>query len=347
MARFATNQLLVTGALCAVLLATVAPPARGQLKPELDTKIPAYRPVGQLSGPLQIAGSETMGPVTEAWAEGLRSLYQSLKIQVSTGGSEAGLALLFEGKAQIAAMSRRLKPQEIVDFKREFGYEPTEVTVGVDALAVFVHKDNPLPGLTLAELDAIFSGERRRGLLYDLRQWSDFVLEGDWDKAPIRLYGADRFSGTTTFFREHVCQDAPLKKSIDAKAGSASVVVAVAQDRFGIGYAGIGYRMSDVRPLPLASVSGGRYVEPSFQTAMDGSYPLRRPLYLYINKAPKSSVSPAVVEYVKFALSQQGQQAVLAKGYYPLPAQDIARILGLWAAPLSAAVVEGPQKLRD
>ena len=331
-----------------VLAGTVAYSyAFGQIKPELDTKIPPYQPVRQINGALLIAGSETMKSLSEAWAADLQRFYPSLDIQVKNGGSEAGLALLFEGKAQIAAMSRRMRQQEIVDFKREFGYEPTEVQVGIDALAVYVHKDNQLPGLTLAELDAIYSPERRRGLPYNLRQWSDFLLDGDYHEAPIRMYSPNHLSGTATFFREHVCNDAPFKKSVELKEGPASVVMAVAQDRFGIGFGGIGYRTSEVRPLPLASVAEGRYVEPTFQSAMDGSYPLRRPLYLYVNKAPKSTVGPAVAEFVKLALSQQGQQVVLAKGYYPLSTQELARILSLWTAPVRSAAVEGAPKLRD
>jgi len=330
-----------------LIMVAVSSSVWGQLKPELDAKIPAYQPVTSLSGEVSIAGSETMQPLTEAWAERLRLLYPSLKVHVSGLGSETGLALLFEGKVPIAAMSRKMKPQEIVEFKREFGYEPTEVPVGIDALAVYVHSDNPLPGLTLAELDAIFSDERRRGLLYNLRQWSDFMLEGEWTNAPIRLYSPNHLSGTASFFREHVCNEAPLKKHVNMLAGSASVVVAIAQDRMGIGFSGIGYRTSEVRTIPIASVAGGRFVEPTFQSAMDGSYPLRRSLYLYINRAPKSPVSPAVAEYVKFALSQQGQQSIVAKGYYPLPAQEITRYLALWTAPLRTAATEQAARTRD
>ena len=318
--------------------------AWGQIKPEVDPKIPAYQPIQQVSGALMIAGSETMKPLSEAWAEELRRFYRSLTIEVQNGGSEAGLALLFEGKAQVAAMSRRMRQQEIVEFKREFGYEPTEVQVGIDALAVYVHKDNPLPGLTLAELDAIYSAERRRGLLYNLRRWSDFLLDGDYHEAPIRIYSSNHLSGTTTFFREHVCNEASFKKDVELKEGPASVVMAVAQDRFGIGFGGIGYRTSEVRPLPLASVAEGRYVEPTFQSAMDGSYPLRRPLYLYVNKAPKSTVAPAVAEFVKLALSHQGQRVVVAKGYYPLPIQELTRMLAPWTASMRAAAAEGSPK---
>lgn len=322
-------------------------PAAGQVRPGLDPQIAAYQPTSALSGSLSISGSETMRPITESWAADLKQLYPGLKLSVTSEGSEAGLAKLMEGKAQIAAMSRRMNKQEISEFIREFGYEPTEVPVAVDALAVFVHKDNPLEGLTLAEVDAIFSNERRRGLKYPLLTWGDLLLDGEWREAPLHLYGRNVKSGTTTFFREHVLSGAPVKNTMTVAPGSASVVIELMKDRFGIGFSSIGYQTSGVRALPLASVQGGRYVVPSFQSAMDGSYPLRRNLYLYVNKLPKAAPPAPLAEYVKFALSQQGQQAVLAQGYYPLATTELNRLTMMWATPIRSAAADQPAKLRD
>jgi phosphate transport system substrate-binding protein len=264
---------------------------------------------------------------------------------VESKGSEAGIAALLEGKVQIAAMSRRMTQQEIVAFKREFDYEPTEVPVAVDALAVFVHKDNPIEGLTLAQLDAMFSKERRRGLPYPVSTWGDvLLLDEEWTEAPINLYGRNGNSGTASFFKDQVLNGAALKKSMTAVSGSASVVLEVMNDPFGVGFSGIGYQTSGVRPIPLASVEGGRYIQPNFQTAMDGSYPLRRNLYLYINKPPKTGASPLVAEYVKFALSRQGQQIVLTQGYYPLPTIELTRLAMMWATPVRVSATEEPVK---
>jgi phosphate transport system substrate-binding protein len=322
-------------------------PAAGQVRPGLDPQIASYQPTSALNGSLSISGSETMRPVTESWAADLRQLYPGLKLSVTSEGSEAGLAKLMEGKAQIAAMSRRMNKQEIGEFIREFGYEPTEVPVAVDALAVFVHKDNPLEGLTLAEVDAIFSNERRRGFKYPLLTWGDLLLDGEWREAPLHLYGRNIKSGTTSFFREHVLNGATVKSTMTVAPGSASVVIELMKDRFGIGFSSIGYQTSGVRALPLASVQGGRYVVPSFQSAMDGSYPLRRNLYLYVNKLPKTAPPVPLAEYVKFALSQQGQQAVLAQGYYPLATAELTRLTMMWATPIRAAAADQPAKLRD
>ena len=323
-------------------------PAEAQVKPLLDPKIIPYQLAASMSGSLSVAGSETMKPLTEAWARDLRQLYPGLTVKVESGGSETGLAAVLEGKAQIAAMSRRITQQEIVEFKREFGYEPTEVPVAVDALAVFVHKDNPIEGLSLPQLDAMFSKERRRGLPYSIDTWgAALVLEEGWSDAPVHLYGRNANSGTASFFKEHVLNGAALKNTMTVSAGSASVVVELMKDRFGIGFSGIGYQISGIRPVPLASVQGGRYIQPSFQTAMDGSYPLRRNLYLYVNKPPKIAASPPLTEYVKLALSQQGQQIVITQGYYPLPTTELNRLTMLWTAPVRAAVAEEPAKIRD
>lgn len=319
----------------------------GQVKPTVDPSIPPYQMAYAVSGALAIAGSDTMRPLTESWAGDLRQLYPGLKITIDSAGSETGLSRLLEGKVQITAMSRRMTAEEIVEFKREFGYEPAEVPVAVDALAVFVHKDNPIEGLSLMELDAIFSKERRRGLKYHINTWGDVMLEGEWADAPIHLYGRNGRSGTAVFFREHVLNGADIKKTMIAGPGSASVVIELMKDRYGIGFSGIGYRTSGVRAVPLASVQGGRFVEPNFQTAMDGSYPLRRQLYLYINKPPKTAPPGAIAEFVRFALSQQGQQIVVAQGYYPLPTPELNRLTMMWSNPTKAAAIEQPLRLRD
>lgn len=320
----------------------------GQIMPSLDSTIPLYQRVNDVMGTLSIAGSDTMKPLIESWSAKLRQMYPGLSIKVESKGSETGLAALLEGKSQIAAMSRRMTQEEVVEFKREFGYEPTEIPVAVDALAVFVNKDNPIEGLSLAEVDAVFSKERRRGLKYPVNVWGDvMMLDEEWVEAPIHLYGRNGNSGTASFFKEHVLNGADLKKTMEAGVGSAAVVIDLMRDRFGIGFSSIGYRTSEVRPVPLASVKGGRYVEPTFETAMDGSYPLRRNLYLYINRPPKVALPGPILEYVKFALSHRGQKIVIAQGYYPLPTTELNRLTMMWTAPPRTVTAEGPPKVQD
>jgi phosphate transport system substrate-binding protein len=342
------HQTLYRAVLSLSIVLALAVPAQAQVKPVLDPKIPPYQLAARISGTISISGSETMKNLAESWAKDLRQLYPGLRITVASAGSETGLAQLLEGRAQIAVMSRRLTVQDIVEFKREFGYEPTEVPVAVDALALFVHKDNPIEGLTLAEVDAMFSSERRRGLKYPVKVWSDvMLLEGEWAEAPVHLYGRNGKSGTASFFREHVLNGADLKKTMTAGIGSATVVLELMKDRFGIGFSSIGYQTSGLRPVPIAAVQGGRYVTPTFDTAMDGSYPLRRNLYLYVNRPPKVAPSGPLAEYVKFALSQEGQQTVVEEGFYPLPILELNRLTAMWSTPVRSAAGEQPVKLRD
>ncbi len=331
----------------AALACWIAVPGQAQLKPELDLKIPPYTPASAVSGSLVVAGSETMRPFTQGWANELGRLYPGVTIKVEGLGSETGPVKLLERKAEIAAMSRRMTTQEIADFMQEFGYEPTEVPVGVDALAVFVHRENPIAGITLQELDAIFCLERRRGIKYPIDSWGLLGLDEDWFDAPIRSYGRDGLSGTAAFFKEQVCDGAELKPGMIKSPGSASVVMDVSHDRLGIGFSGIGYRTSGVRPVPLAKAKGGRYVEPTFQTAIDGTYPLRRTFYLYVNKSPKAAPSPLVAEFVKFALSRQGQELVIKTGYFPLTASEITRLLAFWSVPVNAASAARTPSLRN
>lgn len=322
-------------------------PVMAQLKPEVDPQIAAYQQGAAVAGKLVIAGSDTMHPIVKTWTAELKRHYPDIRFMLETAGSETGLAALLEHRAQVAAMSRRMTAAEIAEFVKEYGHEPIEVPVAVDALAVFVHKDNPIAGLSLDELDAMFCTQRRRGLKYAVDEWGLVGGTDEWFTQPIRLYGRNGSSGTSQFFREEVCKGGAFRPNLIKAAGSAAVIVDLERDRLGIGFSAIGYKTSGVRPVPIAAVKGGRYVEPSFQTALDGSYPLRRTLYLYADRHPKEPPSPVLTELVRFALSAQGQQIVVDHGYFPLAATDIARVLSRWAPPLKAAQAAPLKPTRD
>jgi phosphate transport system substrate-binding protein len=236
---------------------------------------------------------------------------------------------------------------EIAEFVKEYGHEPAEVPVAIDALAIFVHQNNPVTGLSLDELDSVFCLERRRGMDYPVNSWGLLGLTDEWFDAPIRPYGRNGKSGTSYFFREEVCKGGTFVSHMVGGHGPASIVMDVVKDPQGIGFSGIGYRTSMVRAVPIAAVKGGRYVEPSFESVMDGSYPLRRNMFFYIAHAPKSEPDAAVRELVRFALSAQGQQIALDHGYFPLPLTEITRVLSKWSPPIKAAVLDGPPKFRD
>jgi phosphate transport system substrate-binding protein len=331
------------------LVASLPPATWGQVRPTLDPGVFSYTYQESASGKLAVSAPETMKPLLRAWAEGLALRHPGLKIDVLSegSGSDTGLSALLEHRTDIAAMPRRITAAEISEFVREYGYEPTEIPVAHDAVGIFVHKDNPITGLSLDQLDAMFCSDRRRGVLYQIDSWGLVGAMDEWFDAPVRIYGRNGKSATAHFFREEVCKGGALHPNLIDGQGLASVVLDVGDDQEGIGFSAVGYETSLVKPVPIASVKGGRYVAPSVQTAMDGSYPLKRNLYFYVAKAPKTSPAQASVELIRFALSQQGQNVALDLGYFPLSLPEHARAASKWSPSVKAAQTEKPNPIES
>jgi len=260
------------------------------------------------------------------WAEAFIKMYPNVKVQVEGKGSSTAPPALIAGTSQFGPMSRAMRATEIDQFESKYGYKPTQIRTSYDALAIYVNKDNPLEKLTLAQADAIFSKTRKRGGK-DVKTWGDLGLSGDWASRPISLYGRNSASGTYGFFKEHVLQNGDYRDQVKEQPGSASVVQGVTEDRFGIGYSGIGYRTSGVKTLALAEKDGGYYSSGSYEDVKTDKYPLHRFLYLYINKAPGKPLDPLVKEFVKLLLSREGQDVVVKDGYLPLPAEIVKQEL--------------------
>jgi phosphate transport system substrate-binding protein len=224
----------------------------------------------------------------------------------------------------LLASSRELFDAEIAQFVSEHGYEPMAIPVAVDAVALYVHKDNPLPGLVLDQIDAMFSTTRHRGAKAPITKWGELGLSNGWQNAEIQLYGRDRKSGTRAFFQEHVLAGGDFAPAVHEEPGAASVILGLSRDQVGIGYSGLGLQTSTVRVVPLAENEGMPFVFPSSATVADQTYPLRRVLYLYVNKDPKGGVPEAAQEFLNFVLSQDGQEAVMKAGFFPLPVTQAA-----------------------
>ena len=295
----------------------------------VDAGIPEYSGTSGISGSLNSVGSDTLNNLMTLWAEGFQGRYPSVRIQVEGKGSSTAPPALIEGTAQIGPMSREMKPSEIDAFEEEFGYEPTRIRVAVDALAVYVHKDNPLEQLTLPEVDALFSKTRACGHPEDLTTWGGTGLDGDWASRPISLYGRNSASGTYGYFKEVALCGGDYKDTVKEQPGSASVVNGVTEDLNGVGYSGIGYKTSGVKTLALAREAGGEYFGTDPETVLAGDYPLSRYLYLYVNKAPNQPLDPLVREFVTFVLSQEGQRTVVKDGYLPVSAEIAQEELAL------------------
>ena len=288
-----------------------------------DPNWQAYARVSGVSGNLNSIGSDTLNNLMTLWAEGFRKQYPNVKIQIEGKGSSTAPPALIEGTAQLGPMSRKMKGKEKDKFEEKFGYKPTAFPVAIDALAVYVNKDNPIKGMTMEEVDAAFSKSRRRGYDKDLTTWKQLGLNGSWKNTPLSLYGRNSASGTYGFFKKTVLKNGDYKNEVKEQPGSASVVQGVTEDRAGMGYSGIGYKTSGVRALPLASKKGNPFVDPTFENAGKGAYPLARFLYVYVNKAPGKPLSPIVKEFLKYVYSKEGQAVVIKDGYFPLAAKVI------------------------
>lgn len=281
----------------------------------------------KLSGTLDSHGSDTMNNLMTFWLEGFHRHYPDVKVQIEGKGSATAPKALTEGVAQLGPMSRAMKQEEIDAFEKKFGYKPTEIKTSLDALAVFVHKDNPIESLTLAQVDAIFSSTRNQGFAQDVTTWGQLGLKGDFASKPISAFGRNAASGTYGYFKEHALKKGDFKSSVKEQPGSSSVVQGVAEDRFAIGYSGIGYMTPNVRAVPLSAKEGKKAFAADLEHVLTGDYPLGRYLYVYINKAPGKPLDPKVREYLRFVLSAEGQEIVVKDGYLPLPSEVLAEEL--------------------
>jgi len=321
------KALVVTAGLLATTLGVT-----GQQVLKVDSSIPAYQKTSGVSGNVSSIGSDSMNNLMTLWAETFRKFYPNVRIQVEGKGSSTAPPALIAGTAQFGPMSRNMRSTEIDQFQQRYGYKPTEIRTSYDALAVYVHRDNPIKQLTLAQVDAIFGKSRRRGYKQNITTWGQLGLTGDWASRPIGLYGRNSASGTYGYFKEHSLKNGDYKDTVKEQPGSASVVQGITEDRYAIGYSGSGYRTSGVRAVPLAETDAGPFYEGTYEEVTSGKYPLARFLYIYVNKAPGKPMDPLALEYMKLVLSKEGQESVVKDGYMPLTAtqvqQELAKLAG-------------------
>ena len=284
-----------------------------------DSALPSYQKASGVSGNFSSVGSDTLNNLMTLWAEEFKRNYPNVNIQIQGAGSSTAPPALTEGTANFGPMSRMMKDEEIQAFERKHGYKPTAIGVAIDALAVFVNKDNPIKGLTIPQVDSIFSSTRKCGGR-KAERWGDIGLTGDWVSKPMQIYGRNSVSGTYGYFKENALCKGDYKSTVNEQPGSASVVQSVATGLNAIGYSGIGYKTSGVRTVPLTKKDGGEFVDATEENALAGKYPLARVLYVYVNKAPNKPLAPMELEFVKMVLSKQGQDVVVKDGYIPLPA---------------------------
>ncbi len=288
---------------------------------KVDANLGKYSATSGVSGNLSSVGSDTLANLMTLWAEEYKRFYPNVNIQIQAAGSSTAPPALTEGTSNLGPMSRKMKDNELAAFEKKFGYKPTAIPVAIDALAVYVHKDNPIKGMSIAQVDAIFSSTRKCGGSADMATWGDLGLTGDWAKRDIQLFGRNSVSGTYGYFKKKALCKGDYKSTVNEQPGSASVVQSVSSSLNGIGYSGIGYKTSGVKAVPLSKTAEPKKIDATPENAISGEYPLARFLYVYVNKAPNKPLSPLEREFIKMVLSTQGQQVVVKDGYIPLPSK--------------------------
>ncbi len=324
MKRRASRIALATGLLWA------APLLGHGSETKVDPAVAAYAKVSGVAGNLSSIGSDTLNNLMTFWAEAFSAAYPSVRVQVEGKGSSTAPPALIEATAQLGPMSRAMKSDELDAFEKKFGYPPTQIRVAVDALAVYVHKDNPLQKLTLPQVDAIFSKSRRCGAPAPLDSWGALEVAGTLAAQPIRLYGRNSASGTYGYFKEVALCGGDFRDTVKEQPGSASVVQGVTEDKLGIGYSGLGYKTSGVKALSLAKDAKTPFASTDPEEVYAGKYPLARFLYVYVNRAPGKPLDPLTDQFLRFVLSREGQEIVLKDGYLPLKSgvieQELAKL---------------------
>jgi phosphate transport system substrate-binding protein len=320
---FKTKSLMAAMSFASLALVTGAASA----VQTVDAGIPDYQKASGIAGNLSSVGSDTLANLMTLWAEEFSRQYPTVNVQIQAAGSSTAPPALTEGTSNLGPMSREMKDDELEAFEDKYGYKPTAVPVAIDALAVMVNKDNPIKGLTIPQVDAIFSSTLNCGYANDIETWGDAGVSV-WGSKSIQLYGRNSVSGTYGYFKENALCKGDFKSNVNEQPGSASVVQSVTTSKNGIGYSGMGYTTSGVRMVPLAKKEGQPFIEPTPANAISGTYPLTRYLYVYVNKKPNAPLPPLESEFMKMVLSKAGQEVVIKDGYIPLPAGVVSRVLG-------------------
>ncbi|AEH33916.1 phosphate ABC transporter substrate-binding protein PstS family protein [Vibrio anguillarum] len=288
-----------------------------------------YSKTNGVAGSLLSVGSDTLAGMTTLWVEEFKTIYPNINAQVQASGSSTAPPALTEGTAQFGPMSRPMRGREIEAFERAHGYKPTALRVAIDAIGIFVHRDNSIKGLNFTQLDSIFSSTLRCGATQPTNTWAQLGVDEDWAKRGIQLFGRNSVSGTYGYFKQNALCGGDFKKGVNEQPGSASVVQSVASSINTIGYSGVGYQVSDVKLIPIAK-QGDQFIAASYENILSGAYPLSRYLYVYVNKHPNQDLQPMQREFIRFIFSKQGQAIVGKDGYVPVSAefaqQELAKV---------------------
>ncbi len=313
-------------------------PAPEVLQPALDKALPAYQPRKEkLTGTFKGASSDVLTALVQKWFEKFKTFHPGVTLTISPpfAGSYGANELVKEN-LDFVFVSRELKPDDIVNFKAKFGYDPLTVPVvggsyrhygALDAVGFFVHKDNPIEKLSFHQIDAMYSTTRHRGGKA-ITTWGELGLTGEWADKPVKLYGIKPWNGFEEFVRQRVMSNGDKRGEWrdDIKFEKLVFPMArqVADDRYGVGYSGIAYIDAPVRMIPVVANAGDAPQAPTYENVALATYPLSRLIYFNTHKAPGKALTPALDEFLRFILSREGQQVALDHAsYIPLRAWQV------------------------
>jgi len=313
--HFMKKLLALTG--IGLLSSQIIVTSFAQAAVNVNSKIPAYHKASDVSDNIASVGSDILANLMSLWAKEFKRLYSNVNLQIQAAGSSTALPALTEGISNFGPMSRRMKDKELQAFEKRFGYKPTFIPVAIDALAVYVNKDNPIKGLSISQVDAIFSSTRKCGFKTKVNTWGDLGITDSWKNRNLQIFGRNSVSGTYGYFKNKALCKGDYKLMVNEQPGSASVVQSVAASFNGIGYSGLGYKTSGVHAVPLTKNPSKPYIAASTENAASGKYPLSRLLYIYVNKKPNKPLALLEYEFIRMALSKLGQKIVIQDRLYP------------------------------
>ena len=335
---------------CSIVLAAGLALA-GRLAAEEAPPLAPYAPPPNQTSTLRIGGDRHMAGLVRAWADGYRALHPEISIEIKLLGNGTAMPALYLGLADVVLFGRDTIVTDNDGFAHVLKYNPLRLEVGTGSLdspghapavALLVHRDNPLAQLTLAQVDAIFSSQRRRGAPAAILTWGQLGLTGEWAAQPIHLYADDTQSVTALFFQrvalgdshrmnwEHFTEFRDIRKLdgtvITAAQQSAS---ALRTDRHGLAVSNLHYASPDLKPLALAERAGEPFVLPTPETLIARTYPLARPIFACANQRPGQLLDAKVRDFLRFVVSGPGQQALAQQGdYLPMAAASAGEQLG-------------------
>jgi phosphate transport system substrate-binding protein len=306
-----------------------------------------YRPPVNATRTIRLWGDRDMDALTRAWAGAYHAAHPEISFEINLLGNGTGMPALYLGRADLAFFGRDLIVTDKDGFNHVMKYDPLRVELGAGSLDVpgrapasvlFVHRDNPLTQLTLAQVDAIFSAQRRRGAPAALRTWGDLGLTGEWADQPIHLYADDIQSMTSLFFQQVALSDSRMMnwehftEFQDIRHPDGTTTEAAAQsmaalraDRYGLAVSNLYYRDALTKPLALGVQEGAAYYLPTRENLVTRRYPLTRTIFVCANQPPDKLLDPKVRAFLHFVLSPEGQELLAQNsGYLPLTT-DAAR----------------------